>query len=190
MYRLFVAIDIPEDVKDELASFCYGIPGARWVSIDQFHLTLHFIGEVDGGAYNDIVSSLTELTNTIIAEPKSAELQLQLSGLGFFPPRKIPKVLWVGVEKNEALMLLRNRIGAALRRAGVQLEKRKFSPHITLARLRNSPRDKVAGFLAGHNLYKSKKFAVTDFKLYSSVLTRKGAAHTVEKVFQLVGVIP
>ncbi len=140
-------------------------------------LTLHFIGAVDGGIYEDICESLADL--------KGDEFELKLSGIGFFPPRKAPQVLWVGVEKNEYLVQLRNRIGSALRRSGVELEKRKFSPHITVARLRNSPPKKLATFLVAHNLYKSTSIKISKFKLYSSVLTQNGAMHAVEAEYML-----
>ncbi len=177
MIRLFVALDLPQETRDELGSFCYGVPGARWLSDDQFHLTLHFIGDVDGALYGDICESLDDV--------RSENLHIRLSGLGFFSQRKEPKVLWVGLERNEALVQLRNRIGAGLKRAGVELERRKFSPHITVARLRNSPKSKLMTFVAAHNLYKSSNVEISEFKLYSSVLTSNGAIHSVEEEFKL-----
>lgn len=177
MYRLFVAVDIPPEVKEELYRFSCGLPGARWVADDQFHLTLHFIGEVDGAVFRDIRDQLKDVRGDAV--------EMRLSGIGLFSSRKTPKVLWVGVQKNDALEMLRNRIGSALRKAGVQVERRKFAPHITLARLRNAPEEKLARFVAAHNLYSSRKFGIEDFKLYSSVLTSKGAFHNVEEVYHL-----
>ena len=110
---------------------------------------------------------------------------MRLDGIGLFPPRKIAKVLWVGLQKNEELEILRNRIGSVLKRAGVEVEKRKFMPHITLARLRKPPMEKLATFVAAHNLYQSRTMRIENFKLYSSVLTSKGAVHTVEAVYSL-----
>ncbi len=177
MRRLFVAVDIPQDVKEELSRFCCGLPGARWVPDDQFHLTLHFIGEVDGTLYAEVREQLEDVRGEL--------LEMRLGGVGLFPPRKIPKVLWVGLQKSEQLQLLRNRIGSSLRRAGVKVEKRKFAPHITLARLRNTPREKLILFVAAHNLYRSRIMSIDNFKLYSSVLTSKGAVHTIEEVYPL-----
>ena len=177
MYRLFVAVDVPEQVKIELASFAFGLPGAKWVPEDQFHITMHFIGEVDGGEFEDIRQTLSEV--------RGEEFEITLNGIGVFPPRKEPKVLWVGVDKSDELQQLRNRVGSALKRAGVELERRKFSPHLTLARLKKTPSGKLAMFMGGHNLYRSSVIKVKEFTLYSSVLTSKGAIHNVEEVYRL-----
>jgi 2'-5' RNA ligase len=177
MSRLFVALDISQDVKEELTRFCCGLPGARWVPGDQFHLTLHFIGEVDGAVFRDV--------RDLLADVRGNALETRLAGVGLFPPRKIPKVLWVGVDTNEQLEMLRNRIGSLLMRAGVEVEKRKFMPHITLARLRNTPMGRLARFLAAHNLYASRTMIIKNFKLYSSIVSSKGAVHTVEGVYPL-----
>lgn len=177
MYRLFVAISLPEDVKDEIQSLSYGLPGARWLDSDQTHLTLRFIGEVDGGRFGEIKETLAEVS----FDPFSLSLQ----GVGHFPPRGMPRVLWVGVKAPDELAGIKSRIDSALRRTGVELEKRKFSPHITIARLKNTPKSRVAGFIAAHNLYQSREFEVDQYHLYSSVLTPKGAIHTLEVSYGL-----
>ncbi|MFC1837673.1 RNA 2',3'-cyclic phosphodiesterase [Thermodesulfobacteriota bacterium] len=177
MYRLFIAIDLPETIKKNLEAMFFGIPGARWAALDQLHLTVRFIGEVDGALYHDIKKGL---------EPVSiAPFDLQLKGVGHFPPRGAPRVIWVGLEKSEPLQLLRNKIDTALVKVGVEPEGRKFSPHITLARLKNTPLNKVTNFLAGNGLFRQDPFKVEDFMLYSSTLTRKGAIHSVERIYSL-----
>lgn len=177
MYRLFVAIDFPEKIKKDLSAFCYGIPGAKWVQEEQLHLTLRFIGEVDGGTCKDITEALGKIEANIFS--------LKIKGFGFFPPRKAPRVLWAGVEKNDALVLLRNRVESELVKLGLEPEHRKFSAHITLARLRNTPLVKITNFLAGNSLFATKSFPVTEFHLYSSVLTPKGAIHQIEASYPL-----
>ncbi len=175
--RLFVAIDFPEPIKNELNGISYGLPGARWVPQDQLHLTVRFIGEVDGGLFHDIRSELEQV--------KADGFPLTLKGLGHFPPRKNPRVLWVGMEKSEPLLALRKKIDGALAGCGITPEKRKFSPHITLARLKKTPINRVTQFLAGNALFSLPEFPVTRFYLYSSVLTPKGAVHTVEAEYEL-----
>jgi RNA 2',3'-cyclic 3'-phosphodiesterase len=177
MLRLFVAIDPPEEIRAQLSAMCFGIPGAKWLEKEQIHLTLRFIGEVDGGRFEDIREALT----AIRAEPFS----MRLKGVGYFPPRKQPRVLWVGVESNSSLLQLRNRVEKALVRTGVEPEHRKFAPHLTLARLKDTPPTKLANFLAGNALYASTPFEVTEFQLYSSKLTREGAAHVKEVSYLL-----
>ncbi|KPJ99444.1 MAG: 2'-5' RNA ligase [Desulfobacterales bacterium SG8_35] len=177
MPRLFIAVDLPEIIIKNLESMAFGIPGAKWVAPEQLHLTVRFIGEVDGALFGDIKTTLDEVS--------FAPFSLQLKGVGYFPPRGAPRVLWVGLEKSEPLQLLRKKIDSALLRVRVEPEGRKFSPHITLARLKNSPIPKIANFLAGNGLFSQEPFQVEDFKLYSSVLSPKGAYHRVERIYSL-----
>jgi 2'-5' RNA ligase len=179
MPRLFIAVDLPGTIKKNLETMFFGIPGARWVALDQLHLTVRFIGEVDGPLFLDIKNTLEEVS--------ISPFDIQLKGVGHFPPRGAPRVIWVGLEKNKPLQLLRKKIDGALRKAGVKSEKRKFSPHITIARLKNSPLQKVANFLSGNSLFSQESFQVKEFLLYSSTLTPKGAIHKVERVYSLNG---
>lgn len=177
MPRLFIAVDLTESIKKNLEAMAFGIPGAKWVGPEQLHLTVRFIGEVDGAMFRDIKNILDEIS--------MASFSLQLKGVGYFPPRGAPRVLWVGLEKSEPLILLRKKIDAALMRIRLAPEGRKFSPHITLARLKNSPIQKIANFLAGNGLFSQEPFQVEDFKLYSSILTPKGAFHKMERIYPL-----
>lgn len=179
MFRLFIAIDLPSPLQQQLGSMAFGIPGARWVDPGQLHLTLTFIGEVDGLVFQDI--------RRMLAEIDAPGFTLQLKGTGHFPPRGAPRVLWVGLEHNEMLLQLKKRIDAGLVRVGVRLEERKFAPHITLARLKNTPPARIGNFLAGNGLFESPPFRVTEFLLYSSRLTQKGAIHTIEQKYPLKG---
>ena len=179
MIRLFAAIDLPEGVRERVGMLCCGLPGARWVPAEQIHLTLRFIGGVDGVFFREIKEAL--------AGVRSDTFPLQLKGLGAFPPRKKPRVLWVGVEKNEVLVQLRNRIEAALVACGLEPEGRKFAPHITLARLRDTPLVRLTNYLAGNNMFACEPFTVEEFHLYSSVLTPKGAIHQLEESYSLAG---
>jgi 2'-5' RNA ligase len=178
MPRLFIAVDLPDKIKENLKSMAFGIPGAKWVSPEQLHLTVRFIGEVDGALFSDI--------KNILDEVNSAAFSLQLKGVGYFPPRGAPRVLWIGLEKSEPLQLLKKKIDTKLLRVGVEPEGRKFSPHITLARLKKSPLHKIANFLSGNGLFSQEPFQVEDFKLYSSILTSKGAYHKVERIYPLI----
>ncbi|MDW7771319.1 MAG: RNA 2',3'-cyclic phosphodiesterase [Desulfobulbaceae bacterium] len=177
MPRLFVAIDLPSSIRKQLSALCCGLPGARWITPEQMHLTLRFIGEVDGREFRLIREALAELC--------CASFSLRLKDIGFFPPRGNPRVLWVGVHKNEQLIQLRNRIESVLVRTGLEPEGRKFSPHITLARLRNTPGLRIGAYLAHNSLFVTEEFQVMEFLLYSSVLNDKGAKHYVEEAYPL-----
>ncbi len=178
MHRLFVAIDLPPDIAAQLQGICYGVPGARWVQPEQMHLTLRFIGEVDGGVFRDIKEGLGAIMTEGFA--------LQVKGLGFFPPRKTPKVLWAGIAPVEEVSGLRNKIENVLLGMGLGPEGRKYSPHITLARLHDTPLARLSRFLAGNGLFATEAFPVSEFHLYSSELTSKGAFHTIEASYPLL----
>jgi 2'-5' RNA ligase len=178
MIRLFVAIDLPDLMRQELAGLGFGLPGARWVAAEQIHLTLRFIGGVDGAMFRDIREELAGI--------RSAPFAMQVKGLGCFPLRQAPRVLWAGVANNDALILLRNRVEAALVRCGLEPEGRKFAAHITLARLRDTPLSRLTNFLAGNALFSTEPVTVTEFLLYSSRITAKGAIHQLEASYPLV----
>ena len=180
MHRLFVALDMPPQVNDRLIGLCQGVSGAKWADSAPFHLTLRFIGDTDDGLLQDIQFALAE-----IAAPA---FDLALKGVGFFPPRGPAKILWAGIEEAPPLHRLRDQVVAALDALGLEPERRKFSPHITLARFkRGAAASRVAEFLALNALLKSAPFPVTQFHLYSSLLRPEGALHRIEASYPLLG---
>jgi 2'-5' RNA ligase len=179
VYRLFVSLELPESVKAELARICGDVPGARWLEPDEIHLTLRFIGEVDGVVYSDVLDAL--------AQVRAPAFSLTLKGVGYFPPRGEAHTLWTGVERNESLFALRDKIESALVRAGIEPERRKFAPHVTIARLKRAPMRAVGSFIAQHGLFRAPAFAVEEFCLYSSRLSAKRALHRCEATYDLEG---
>ncbi len=177
MYRLFVAVDLPEEIREELGAICFGLPGAKWVKVEQIHITLRFIGEVNGGMFRDIREAL--------AEVKGGPFTLQVKGMGTFPPGKKSNVLWAGLEKSGELYQLKKRVDNRLKALGLEPEKRKFSPHIALARLKDTPVNRVSQFLAGHALFSLPEFMVRGFHLYSSMLNSSGAIHRLQATYPL-----
>ena len=178
MYRLFIAIDLPDEVKDHLANICYGVQGARWVPKDQMHLTIRFLGDVDEPGYHAVSSCLSDVI--------ASQFTIALKGVGFFPPRNKPKLLWAGLERNESLMELRRLIEARLRETGIEPEERKFAAHITLARLdERTPLHAITGFLSANGLFRVEPVVVEEFHLYSSILTKSGAVHSKEATYTL-----
>ncbi len=178
MLRLFVALDLPENIQNLLRPMCCGLVGARWVPHEQIHLTLRFIGEVDGAMFLSIGQALEEIQ----IDP----FTLQLDGVGFFPPRGKPRVLWVGVQRNEELHRLQKRVESTLVACGLEPERRKYSPHITLARLKNTPLARAGRYHAHHALFMSPPFSIDNFALYSSTLSKNGAKHYLEAQYPLV----
>lgn len=177
MIRLFIAIDIPETICKEVEGIGRSIPNARPVPAEQLHLTLKFIGEVDGSTFLDIQEILGE-----IIHPK---FSLCLKGVGTFPPRGTPRILWAGVEPVKNTIALRNSIERELSTINVPREKKKYTPHLTLARLKNSPTPALQNFLAGNAFLKTPYFPVDTYSLYSSQLSPKGAIHTLESSYSL-----
>jgi 2'-5' RNA ligase len=174
--RLFTAIELPDETKLRLARMAVGIPRARWVPEAQLHLTLRFIGETDGLLCDDIVESL--------AGVEMAPFDLKLKGVGCFPPRRVPRVLWVGVEDADPPAVLKRRIDRALADVGIAPEGRKFSAHVTLARVAKSPLGRVMRFLVEHSDFELSAGTVSGFTLFSSLLSPKGAQHRVEAEYR------
>jgi len=177
--RLFVALAIPPAIVDALSGLCEGVPGARWSNDDQFHLTLRFIGEVDRAAFEEIVHSLGAV--------EADAFELSLAGVGHYPPRGAPRILWAGARPNPALNALQARVESALVRAGLPPEPRKFSAHITLARVREASLDRITAYLARHGLFATEPFPVAEFHLYSSRLSPSGSHYEIEASFPLRG---
>ena len=169
MSRLFVAVDLPEGVKDLLVGVREAIPGARWVPREQLHLTLRFIG--------DTQEPLASRVQELLAEVHGGPFPLTLAGTGHFPPRREPRVLWVGLHPSPPLLDLQRQMETALQRAGIPAEGRPFSPHLTLARLKESASAAVADFEKKNGALLSEPFAVDAFHLYASTLTPSGAVH-------------
>ncbi len=179
MPRLFVALAMPETIAEELDRLCNGLPGVRWTDLEQFHLTLRFIGEVDPGTFCEIGEALTSVT--------LPPFEMRLKGIGQFPPRGMPHTLWAGVEEAEPVLRLRRRVERVLHDVGFAPERRKFVPHVTLGRVREPlPEDRFGAFLARRSLFRSSPFAVSSFGLYSSVLRPEGAEHLLEAEYDFV----
>lgn len=177
MIRLFVAYDMPDDVRMLICGMGATIPGARAVPAEQLHLTLKFIGDVEGSMLADIRRALAQIS--------TPPLIISLRGVGHFPPRGNPRVLWCGISPEMETIQLRNSIEKSLADIGIPRERRKFSPHVTLARLRNSPLKRVTQFLAGNSMFETPSFRVDTFRLYSSSLSHGGAVHTVQAEFPM-----
>lgn len=177
MPRAFVGIKLPEEVQEHLVLVQGGIPGARWEARDKLHLTLRFIGEVDGGVMRQAADALRT-----VQRPR---FTLRLAGIGHFPPRGKPRSVWVGVENPVPVVDLHERIEHALAKVGLEPERRKFAPHVTLARLRDAPPRKVAEFMAHHALLKPAPFEVDSFQLFTSVRSPTGSKYRIEELFAL-----
>jgi 2'-5' RNA ligase len=178
MPRLFLGLDLPDDIDLDLQMMGGGIQGARWLTVEQLHLTLHFLDEVDGGEMRELIAALDELA--------APAFDLHLRGVGVFPPRKLPRSLWVGVAEPEPVRLLHRRCARIIDDVGIDRDRRKFAPHDTIARF--GPRvvaGDVGEWVQGHALYASREFRVDHVHLYSSVMGQHGSKYRVEASYPL-----
>ena len=175
--RLFTAIDFPREVIEKISDICHGIPGVRWTLPEQLHLTLRFIGDANRESCLDIIDELSTI------ELKAFDITL--NGVGQFLNRKKPNILWLGIEMCDELIKLNKAVEKALDRAGLKPERRKFHPHITLARLKSVSRNHLNNYLEQYSSFTPGVVRINEFLLYSSKLRPDGALHTIEERFAL-----
>ena len=162
MFRLFVGIVFPEDVRFRLAALRFGLPGAKWIDAENMHLTVRFIGEVGGAQAEDIDMALARVS--------APAFNLVISGIDCFESGGKVHTLWAGIEKQPLLAHLYGKVESALVRAGCEPDKRKFKPHVTLARLRGGGGSRIASFIQAYNRLAIGPFAVDRFTLFRSHL--------------------
>jgi 2'-5' RNA ligase len=177
MIRLFVGLELPESVRERLHGLGGGVPGARWIEPENMHMTLRFIGNVS----DDVAADIDEA----LARVRAPAFDLEIAGLGEFSRGRRPAMIWAGVHPAPALIDLQRRIEAAVVKAGFEPEGRRFTPHVTLARLKNGAAGRVREFIAEHNLLRIDPFPVAQFTLFSSHLGRKGASYRAEADYPL-----
>ena len=171
--RLFVAIDLPQSTRKFLADLDPQICGVRWLEPAQMHLTLGFFGDVG----KDVDLKLRQKLGAI----QFGAFFLPIAGIGTFPPKGPPKIIWIGVVRGHPhLFQLHKRVQEAALAAGLEPELRPFHPHITLARCQRVPPQSVRKFLKSNVDFDLGMIRVDSFHLYSSKLTPAGPIHTNE----------
>lgn len=179
MPRLFTGLQIPAAIADRLSMLRAGLPGARWIDPDNYHITLRFIGDVDDVTAHEFAS--------LLADVRIEPFRLRLDGLGSFGGRK-PRAIWAGVERSEPLQALQRAHERAARGAGLPPEPRNFTPHVTLARLRNVRAEAAARYLEANGFFSAGPFEVSQFVLLSSRASTGGGPYVVEEAYPLVEV--
>jgi 2'-5' RNA ligase len=178
--RLFVALDLPSTLRTRLSWLAGGLPGAKWVPPENYHVTLRFIGELPAYRAEEVDHALAGL--------RAPEFTLQLAGVGTFAKSGKVHALWAGAERNPALDHLQNKVETALQRAGLEPERRRFAPHVTLARMDGVPEAKIAGWVQAHNLFRADPVPVGHFTLFSSRLGKEQAVYAPEAEYPLMSV--
>lgn len=164
--RLFVGLALPPPVRKQLAALPHDLPGAKWTTASNLHLTLTFIGE----APRESIDRISEAINHVAFDV----FPLALQGLGLFEKR----VLWAGATSHPQLFALQEKVSAHLDKAGIAFDNKPFRPHVTLARLRhNVDSDGLKRFLDEHTDLRTPAFAVERFHLYESSSTPEGVRY-------------
>ncbi|MEX6507352.1 RNA 2',3'-cyclic phosphodiesterase [Jiella sp. M17.18] len=178
MPRLFTALEIPQDVSVSLSLLRGGLPSARWIDPENYHLTLRFIGDVEPRLADEIVAALDRI--------ERSGFTLSLKGLGAFGSKK-PHSVYAGVEASPELFALQADIDRACKRLGLPADQKKFTPHVTIARLRQPKADEVAHYLALRGGFGTRAFRVERFGLFSSRDSVGGGPYLLEEAFGLRG---
>lgn len=179
MLRLFVAVDLPAELRPAVVRLCDGVAGARWTRPEQLHITLRFLGDTPEDQLGDLRARLRQV--------RTPGFELALRGAGVFPPaggRKPARVLWLGLDPPESLRALKHAVDGVLG-PDPDTAKRGFSPHLTLARFPTRPRHDLDRFLAEHAGFDGGRFAVSDFHLYRSTLRPESALHEIVETYPL-----
>jgi 2'-5' RNA ligase len=176
--RLFVALDLPWTIRQNLSDLAIGLPGARWVPPENLHLTLRFIGEAPRHIAEEIDAALHALRGRSFA--------IEIAGVGIFEKSGRLSTLYAGVERNQSLDHLQGKIETALQRIGLAPERKRFAPHITLARLDGTAEPgRVMAWVQAHNLFRTGPVQVGHFTLFSSRLGKEQSAYTPEVEYEL-----
>jgi RNA 2',3'-cyclic 3'-phosphodiesterase len=177
MPRLFTGLEIPSALAQSLAVLRGGLPGARWIDPENYHMTLRFIGDVDDAVAHEVAS--------VLGRVRRRTFQLRVEDLKSFGGRK-PRAVVATLGPVQALMELQAEHERLMQRVGLEPDGRKYTPHITLARLRESSSRQVADYLALRAPFRSAPFTVSRFVLFSSRMSVGGGPYVVEAAYPLM----
>ena len=178
MPRLFTGLEIPSDVSFALSLKRGGLNKSRWIDPPNYHITLRYIGDVDYKTAFEIGDRLMDMRPN---EP----FTVTLNGLGVFGGNR-PRVLWAGMQKSAELQALHDEHERALQMLGLPPDGRKFTPHITLARLKDVSAEEVALHIQRAGAFIPLTFTVSQFVLYSAKESIGGGPYLVEERYPLV----
>jgi 2'-5' RNA ligase len=177
MPRLFTGIEIPAAIGERLSFLRGGLPGARWVDRANYHLTLRFVGDVDMDIAEEIASALTRI--------RRPGFKLRIDGIGVLGTRK-PHALVARTEPSAELAELRGDHERIIQRIGLPPETRKYTPHVTLARLRGAASRDIADYLSVRGAFSAEPFPVDRFVLFSARNSTGGGPYVIEESYPLM----
>ena len=174
--RLFTGLEIPPAIAAELSLLRGGVPGARWIEPEDYHITLRFIGDIEPRIASEADETLSEI--------RRASFQVAIDALSWFGADK-PRAIIATVKATAAIVELQAEHERRLRRIGVAPEPRKFTPHVTIARLRSTSPHAVGDYLSARGYFPSLQFAATRFVLFSARDSVGGGPYVVEAAYPL-----
>ncbi|MFT6489705.1 MAG: 2'-5' RNA ligase [Parvibaculaceae bacterium] len=179
MIRLFTALEIPAPQADRISMLQSGLRGARWISRDFLHITLRYMGEVDERMAWDIDRALSEI--------HMPPVDISLEGIGQFGNKR-PHSVWLGVNETPELLTLQARQEQAMQKIGLPAERRKYTPHVTLGRLKRGQTEpsEVMRYIEANNLFFAPAFKAPRFVLMSSKLSQGGGPYITEREYPLM----
>jgi 2'-5' RNA ligase len=175
MPRLFTGLEIPAAIGEQLALLRGGLPGARWVEPSDYHITLRFIGDIAEDVARDVTAILGETR-------RRAPLDVTSDGLDSFGGGK-PRAVFARVKATNELLEIQAEQERLLRRVGLAPEKRRFTPHVTLARMNHASAPDVAEYIALHGHMPRLSFTANRFVLYSARESTGGGPYVVEAAY-------
>jgi 2'-5' RNA ligase len=176
MPRLFTGLEIPPEIATELAMLRGGLSGARWIDVENYHLTLRFIGDIDERTASDVYLALERV--------RRPPLSVTLDGLSTFGGDK-PRAIVAKAKAEPPLVELQAEHERLMRRIGIPPEPRKFVPHVTLARLRAASAMTVADYLGARGYFPNRTFEADRFVLFSSRASTGGGPYVIEAAYPL-----
>lgn len=176
MPRLFTGLEIPAETGQFLSLLRGGLRGARWIDAENYHITLRFIGDIDDRMADEVADALDRI--------RRRSFEVRIDGLGSFGNGK-PHSIWGRVEPLKELQELQGEQERILQRLGFTGERRKYIPHVTLARLKGTTNEEVARWLAERGDFRAPPFVAGRFVLFSSKASVGGGPYLVEEAYPL-----
>ena len=176
MPRLFTALEIPRDAALQLSLLRGGLQGARWLDAENYHITLRFIGDVDSHMADEVAHALDRV--------QRREFQLSLCGVGVFGGKK-PHSVFASVVPASDLLQIQGEMERICQRLGLAADPRKFTPHVTLARLKNTSPEQAANYLSARGDFIAPPYKVARFVLMSSKDSVGGGPYIIEEAYPL-----
>ena len=183
MNAYFVALEIPDNIRQSLTSLVGDLAGVYWLATEQYHITLSYFGQVRDDLLDDLVSSLSRL--------KHRPMTLSLDSVRLHPQSGEPRAIVTDLVKNDALDDLRKKINRTAGQSGLDRKRQRFYPHVTIGRFAVQGRlmsrpELLGGYLAARAQYESDPFEVYSFGLYSSRRTGEGTEYETVREYELL----